>query len=108
MDSCHGENDELDDRRPGTVHPVRHLRDRVPHELQEIEGTITSDASVATCSLCGHCVVLCPTEAITHHKMNMGNFVALDKGVGYDFDGFKSFVRGRRSSSFYMLLTGNR
>jgi MinD superfamily P-loop ATPase len=87
MDSCHGGNDELDDHRPGTI---------------------TSNASVTTCSPCGHCVALCPTEAITHHKMDMGNFVDLDKGVAYDFDGFKSFVRGRRSSSFSGRLTGNR
>jgi nitroreductase/NAD-dependent dihydropyrimidine dehydrogenase PreA subunit len=68
---------------------------------KEVDGVITSSASMETCNLCGHCVALCPTDAITHHKMDMGNFVDLDKGVGYDFDGFKSFVRGRRSHRIF-------
>jgi nitroreductase len=64
---------------------------------KETAGVVTSNASAATCNLCGHCVALCPTDAITHHKMDMENFVDLGKGVNYDVDEFKLFVRSRRS-----------
>ena len=68
---------------------------------RETEGVVTSSASAATCNLCGHCVALCPTGAITHHKMNMENFVDLGKGIHYDTDEFRLFVRSRRSHRIF-------
>ncbi len=68
---------------------------------REVEGVITSSASAATCNLCGHCVALCPTGAITHQKMDMENFLDLEKGVEYDADTFKSLVRSRRSHRIF-------
>lgn len=68
---------------------------------RETDGVVTSRASAATCNLCGHCVSLCPTGAITHHKMDMGNFVDLGQGIRYDPEEFKLFVRARRSHRIF-------
>lgn len=65
------------------------------------DGVVTSHASAATCNLCGHCVALCPTGAITHHKMDMDNFTDLGRGVRYDPEEFKLFVRSRRSHRIF-------
>lgn len=68
---------------------------------KKVEGVVTSVAGAATCNLCGHCVALCPTGAITHHKMNMENFVEIPKGFNYDPEAFKLFVRSRRSHRLF-------
>jgi nitroreductase len=68
---------------------------------KEVDGVMTSSASMATCNLCGHCVALCPTGAITHHKMDMENFAKVEKGIDLDFEGFRSFVRNRRSHRIF-------
>ncbi len=64
---------------------------------RETDGEIISHAGEKTCNLCGHCVALCPTDAITHHKMDMDNFIALKRGIKIDTGDFVHFIRGRRS-----------
>ena len=58
---------------------------------------ITVLADETNCNLCGHCVALCPTMAITHRKMDMDNFLEIGKDVDFDTDTFIQFVRKRRS-----------
>lgn len=58
---------------------------------------ITVLADETNCNLCGHCVALCPTMAITHRKMDMDNFLEIGKDVDFDTDMFIQFVRKRRS-----------
>lgn len=58
---------------------------------------ITVNATEENCNLCGHCVALCPTGAIVHHKMNMDNFLPVDQKLNFDTDQFVHFVRKRRS-----------
>ena len=58
---------------------------------------ITVLADETNCNLCGHCVALCPTMAITHRKMDMDNFLEIGKDVDFDTDKFIEFIRKRRS-----------
>ena len=58
---------------------------------------ITAQVDENCCNLCGHCVSLCPTDAIVHHKLDMDNFIKIDKPVAYDTDTFIQFIRERRS-----------
>jgi nitroreductase len=58
---------------------------------------MTANATEENCNLCGHCVSLCPTEAIVHHKMDMENFLPVDHKLNFDTDQFIQFVRKRRS-----------
>jgi nitroreductase/NAD-dependent dihydropyrimidine dehydrogenase PreA subunit len=67
----------------------------------QVDGVVRSNAGAATCNLCGHCVALCPTGAITHHKMNMENFIDIPKGFNYDPETFRLFVRSRRSHRLF-------
>lgn len=61
------------------------------------DDTVTAHADIDCCNLCGHCVSLCPTGAIVHAKMDMGNFVKAEKGVDIDAISFIRFIRKRRS-----------
>jgi len=65
--------------------------------FSEQDGEIVVDADVGTCFLCGHCVALCPSEAIVHHEMDMDNFKTIDPQLTFDTDKFIEFVRARRS-----------
>jgi nitroreductase len=58
---------------------------------------VTVHANEENCNLCGHCVALCPTEAIVHHKMDADNFTPVDRDLNFDTDQFIHFVRKRRS-----------
>ena len=58
---------------------------------------MTVNATEENCNLCGHCVSLCPTEAIVHHKMSGDNFLSVDQKLNFDTDQFIHFVRKRRS-----------
>ena len=69
---------------------------------REKDGEIISNASEATCNLCGHCVALCPTGAITHLKMDMDNFTELQDEPQIDTRAFFNFVRGRRSHRLFL------
>ncbi len=63
----------------------------------EQDGEVTVHATEENCNLCGHCVALCPTGAILHHKMNANNFLPVDRSLNFDTDQFIHFVRKRRS-----------
>jgi nitroreductase len=58
---------------------------------------MTVHATEENCNLCGHCVALCPTEAIVHHKMDEDNFLPVDRKLNFDTDQFIHFLRKRRS-----------
>jgi nitroreductase/NAD-dependent dihydropyrimidine dehydrogenase PreA subunit len=51
----------------------------------------------ASCVLCGHCVAVCPSEALTHHVMDMGNFLDVSDRPLMDTDDFIQLIRERRS-----------
>ena len=70
---------------------------RCPQCFSETENDIITKANDTTCNLCGHCIALCPTMAITHSKMNMDNFIELDRSIKYDAGELFQFMRGRRS-----------
>lgn len=61
------------------------------------DGEINCDANVDNCNLCGHCVALCPVEAIEHKKMDMSNFIEYGEQASLDRDNFIQFLRERRS-----------
>ncbi len=65
------------------------------------DGEILSHADVETCNICGHCVSLCPTGAITHSLMDMGNFMDVNEDIRLDPDEFLQLVRRRRSHRSY-------
>lgn len=58
---------------------------------------MVANANADTCNLCGHCVSLCPTDAVIHSKMDMDNFGKVDEPVTYEPDTFIQFIRQRRS-----------
>lgn len=60
-------------------------------------GEISVDANENNCTLCGHCIVLCPTMAITHQKMSMDGFVEYKEDVQFDTGRFIEFLKQRRS-----------
>ncbi len=61
------------------------------------DGEVTVDATEENCNLCGHCVALCPTDAIVHHRMDESNFLPVNHELTFDTDDFIHFVRKRRS-----------
>lgn len=58
---------------------------------------IIAKADETCCNLCGHCVALCAPGAITHLRMDMGNFPPLTKEPLLAADDFLRLVRERRS-----------
>ena len=64
-------------------------------------GVITANANELTCVLCGHCVALCRTGAITHNKMDMNNFPEVKAQININTDDFLELVRQRRSQRAY-------
>jgi nitroreductase/NAD-dependent dihydropyrimidine dehydrogenase PreA subunit len=54
-------------------------------------------ADINCCSICGRCVALCPTGAITHTEMDMKNFHDIEKERFITSDDFFDFLRQRRS-----------
>ena len=61
------------------------------------DDVVVVQADEITCNLCGHCVSLCPTDAIHHEKMDMRNFPSLDRAIPFDSQQFIDFLRQRRS-----------
>lgn len=55
----------------------------------------------AECFFCGHCVAVCPSGAITHHGMDMGNFPAVRPELTVDAQRLLHFMRSRRSVRNY-------
>lgn len=58
---------------------------------------VTVFADINCCSLCGRCVALCPTGAVTHTEMDMDNFRKIKKREFITTDDFFEFLRQRRS-----------
>jgi nitroreductase/NAD-dependent dihydropyrimidine dehydrogenase PreA subunit len=63
----------------------------------EGEDAISVQADENCCNLCGHCVSLCPTGAIVHHKMDMDNFREIGEPTTFKPEEFIRFIRQRRS-----------
>jgi nitroreductase/NAD-dependent dihydropyrimidine dehydrogenase PreA subunit len=63
----------------------------------QTEDTVMVQADENCCNLCGHCVSLCPTGAIVHHTMDMGNFPYTGEPVTFTPEEFIQFIRERRS-----------
>jgi nitroreductase/NAD-dependent dihydropyrimidine dehydrogenase PreA subunit len=61
------------------------------------EEQISVQADEDCCIICGHCVSLCPTGAITHSRMDPDNFETVVTPVNYQPDDFMRFIRQRRS-----------
>lgn len=65
------------------------------------DGEIIAEAGENNCILCGHCVAVCPTRAITHNKLDMDAFIELDKSVSIKTEQFVEFIRQRRAHRRY-------
>jgi len=65
-------------------------------------GTVAVTASEELCSLCGHCVALCPAGAIIHNMMDMENFVEVGEGESFETASFVRFLRERRSHRHFL------
>jgi len=65
--------------------------------FSEKDGAIEIDANENNCIRCGHCVAICPTNAITHHKLDMEAFQELGETASIDTSNFVQFIRERRS-----------
>lgn len=61
------------------------------------EDEISVKADENCCIICGHCISLCPTNAISHSKMDPDNFEIVGTPVKYEPDEFMRFIRQRRS-----------
>lgn len=61
------------------------------------DGEIYGNANIDNCNLCGHCVALCPVDAIEQHEMDMSNFTDYGEPASIDTDIFIQFLRERRS-----------
>lgn len=59
--------------------------------------TVSVQADENCCIICGHCVALCPTGAITHSRMDPQDFEPVGTPVRFDSDEFMRFIRQRRS-----------
>lgn len=57
------------------------------------------------CSICGRCIALCPTGAVTHSGMNMENFPEIEKKEFIETDDFTEFLRQRRSHRAFLNKT---
>jgi nitroreductase/NAD-dependent dihydropyrimidine dehydrogenase PreA subunit len=63
--------------------------------------TVTVQADENCCNLCGHCVSLCPTGAVVHHKMDMKNFPDIIEPITFQPEQFMQFIRERRSHRYF-------
>jgi nitroreductase len=61
------------------------------------DGEIIASANADNCNLCGHCIALCPVDAIEHSKMDMSNFIEYGDPAIIDTGLFIQFLRERRS-----------
>ena len=74
---------------------------RCPRCFRKGEDDIAAYADENNCNLCGHCVALCPTDAIIHEKVDMDNFVQIEKNAAFETDEFIRFIRERRSHRLF-------
>jgi nitroreductase/NAD-dependent dihydropyrimidine dehydrogenase PreA subunit len=63
---------------------------------------VTPLVDEASCMLCGHCVAVCPSEALTHHVMDMGNFLDVSDRPLVDTADFIQLIRERRSHRAFL------
>jgi nitroreductase/NAD-dependent dihydropyrimidine dehydrogenase PreA subunit len=75
---------------------------RCPRCFSEREGIILTDSREENCILCGHCVSLCPTGAISHSQFKMEDFVEIDRGVNFETGKFIEFLKERRSHRHFL------
>ena len=60
-------------------------------------GGMTARADESNCNLCGHCISLCPKDAIAHSELDMSNFAPVAEGIDLEPERFLQFIRKRRS-----------
>jgi nitroreductase/NAD-dependent dihydropyrimidine dehydrogenase PreA subunit len=65
------------------------------------DGRIEVEADDKTCVLCGHCIGACPSDAITHHTMDMDNFPDVGKGPLVQTDDLVWLIRERRTHRLF-------
>jgi nitroreductase/NAD-dependent dihydropyrimidine dehydrogenase PreA subunit len=65
------------------------------------DGALPVVAYPAECFFCGHCVAVCPTAAIMHHGMDVGNFPEIRANLTVDAQRLLRFMRSRRSVRIY-------
>jgi nitroreductase/NAD-dependent dihydropyrimidine dehydrogenase PreA subunit len=75
---------------------------RCPRCFTDQEGKILTDSHEENCILCGHCVSLCPTRAITHSKLKMKEFEEIDRGANFETEMFLKFLKERRSHRHFL------
>lgn len=56
------------------------------------------DGAGALCIKCGHCVAVCPHEALTHESMGPADCVSLRDDLKVGAEQAEQFLRGRRST----------
>ena len=73
-----------------------------PRCFSKTEDKVTPLVTEASCVLCGHCIALCPSEALTHHVMDMGNFLDVSDRPLIDSGDFIQFIRERRTHRAFL------
>ncbi len=68
-----------------------------PRCFSQTDEKVAPQVDENTCMLCGHCVAVCPSKAITHHVVDMANFPEVSKKRLVDTGDFVHFIRERRS-----------
>ena len=66
-----------------------------------VNGVAEAQADETNCSLCGHCVAVCPTNAVVHNHMNMAEFKASEGPDDISTERFIRFIRKRRSHRYF-------
>jgi nitroreductase/NAD-dependent dihydropyrimidine dehydrogenase PreA subunit len=70
---------------------------RCPGVYSRMDGEIVAQADMNNCIICGHCISLCKSGAISHSELDMGNFPLADEAANFDTGKFIQFIRNRRS-----------
>ena len=58
-------------------------------------------ADETNCNLCGHCVAICPTDAIAHQKMNRDHFIEVGQSEEISYEQMVEHIRKRRSHRYF-------
>lgn len=66
-----------------------------------VNGVAEAQADETNCNLCGHCVAVCPTGAVSHNQMNMNGFKVPEGPDDISTEQFIRFIRKRRSHRFF-------
>ena len=66
-----------------------------------VNGVAEARADETNCNLCGHCVAVCPTNAVFHNQMNMAEFKAPAGPDDISTERFIRFIRKRRSHRYF-------